>query len=133
MDREYVDLQVNGYMGIDFSAPDLTIEDIHKVSTFLSEKGVVAYCPTVVTSSTEVYRHNLPLIASVTKNGGPGAQVLGVHLEGPFLSPETGARGIHQAQHIRRPDISFYQQLEELCEGSQALITIAPDQAGAAK
>jgi N-acetylglucosamine-6-phosphate deacetylase len=131
MDLSYVDIQVNGYSGIDFSNPCLTLDDIRTVSRMLREKGVVGYCPTMITSSMETYKHNLPLIAKAAQENSEGAAVLGVHLEGPFISPEDGARGIHQAKYVMPPDRELFEQLADLSENTQAIITIAPDQPGA--
>lgn len=149
MEPKYVDLQVNGYRGINFSGPDITLDDVLHVGELLSGQGVAAYCPTVITSSIETYRRNLPLIAAAacqdsgsfedtgsskaagSATGNNRAKILGVHLEGPFISPADGPRGIHQAEFVRAPDIELYEELKELCDGSLALITIAPDQPGA--
>ena len=118
-------------MGINFSNPGLKIDDIRKVSKLLWERGVAAYCPTIITSPLETYTHNLPLIAAAAGEQGEGAKVLGVHLEGPFINPESGPRGIHQAAYIRPPSRDMYQRLSDLSRNTLTIFTIAPDQPGA--
>jgi len=129
-----VDLQVNGYKGVDFSSGDLTQEDFVQACQGLFEAGTTAFLPTVITSSEDVYKHNLPIIAKVLQSkqfhcsakGG-----LGIHLEGPFISPEEGARGAHNSDWIRKPDIDYLKQLIELADGMVKLITIAAELRGA--
>jgi N-acetylglucosamine-6-phosphate deacetylase len=128
----WVDLQVNGFKGVDFSSPDLTLRGIESVGAQLLQHGVVGYCPTLISSPLEVYRHNLPLIAEASKST-KGAQILGVHLEGPFISPDNGARGIHPQDCVKLPSIELF---EKFCSWSQekiVLVTLAPELKGAMK
>eukprot|EP00475_Leptophrys_vorax_P015429 TRINITY_DN21777_c0_g1_i1.p1 TRINITY_DN21777_c0_g1~~TRINITY_DN21777_c0_g1_i1.p1 ORF type:complete len:471 (+),score=93.53 TRINITY_DN21777_c0_g1_i1:107-1519(+) len=81
----YIDVQLNGAFGIDFSSPDLTENDVSYVSQRLLEHGVTAYCPTMITSTKETYHRNLPMLAPKQGNR-TRAHVLGAHLEGPFMS-----------------------------------------------
>lgn len=126
----FVDLQVNGLRGVDFCSPRLTLEQIEQVSVALHTRGVVAYCPTVITSPMEVYERNLPILARAC-DCTTGAQVLGIHLEGPFLSPEDGARGVHPRQHIVEPSQAFFDRLRNLAEDRIAILTLAPERPGA--
>jgi N-acetylglucosamine-6-phosphate deacetylase len=126
----WVDLQVNGFKGVDFSSPDLTLRGIESVGRQLLQHGVVGYCPTLISSPLEVYRHNLPLIAQASKSKN-GARILGVHLEGPFISPDSGARGIHPQDCVELPSIELF---EKFCSWSQekiVLVTLAPELKGA--
>lgn len=126
----FVDLQVNGLRGIDFSGPDLTIEQVGEISRSLLARGVVAYCPTLITSSMEIYRRNLPILAKAC-DAAEGASVLGIHLEGPFISPEEGARGVHPRRHVVEPSIALFDQLRDLAEDRIAILTLAPERPGA--
>jgi len=124
----FVDLQVNGYRGIDFSAPGLTEEQVLSVSRDLLQMGVVAYCPTVITSPLEVYRENLPVLAKAI-DAWQGAKILGIHLEGPFINPE--AKGVHPRDHIHAPDIEWFEQLQRWARGRIAILSLAPEMPGA--
>lgn len=128
----FVDLQVNGCRGIDFSALGLTAEHVRDAAAWLYERGTLAFCPTVITSSMEVYRHVLPLLAEAA--AAPAAAVsraLGIHLEGPFISPEDGALGAHPREHTRLPSLSLFDELYTLARGQIALLTLAPELPGA--
>jgi N-acetylglucosamine-6-phosphate deacetylase len=126
-----IDLQVNGYKGVDFSGVDLTEEDFARACRELLDAGTTAFLPTLITSSAAVYEHNLPLIAKVIREKEFVGRVLGIHLEGPFISLQDGARGAHDAQWVRKPDVAYFQELIDLAQGTVRLLTIAADQDGA--
>ncbi|MCU0915166.1 MAG: amidohydrolase family protein [Planctomycetes bacterium] len=127
-----VDLQVNGYQGIDFSGASLTEEEFVQACRELLEAGATAFLPTLITSPTEVYERNLPILANVLSREEFQGRVLGVHLEGPFISTEDGARGAHSIQWVRKPDPNYLQELVRWSQGTIRLLTIAADQEGAA-
>jgi len=122
----FVDLQVNGYKGVDFSDPNLTLESITSVSIELCKFGIIGYCPTLISSSLKTYKHNLPLI-SEAMNQEVGAQILGIHLEGPFINPENGVRGIHPKENIISPSIDLFEKFQEWARNQIILITLAPE------
>lgn len=122
----YIDLQINGGFGIDFTYNVNNVEGgINKVAKKLLEFGVTSFCPTLVTSPAETYKKILPNIKR-TKGGEQGAAVLGIHLEGPFISPSK--KGAHPEEHIKQLEKGFqslidtYGSLENVC-----LITLAPE------
>ncbi len=129
--RGLVDLQVNGHKGVDFSGDDLTKEDFARACRQLLAAGTTAFLPTLITSPARIYERNLPLIADVLDQQEFRGRVLGVHLEGPFISREDGARGAHTAEWVRKPDISYLETLIRLANGRIRLLTIAADQDGA--
>jgi N-acetylglucosamine-6-phosphate deacetylase len=125
----FVDIQVNGFLGTDFSSPDITREDVHSVCDALCERGTVAFCPTIITSALQVYERNLPLLASVMEEREEGAQILGVHMEGPFLDSE--ARGAHPEEFLCEPDVAMFKRWQELADGKVSILTVAPELPGA--
>lgn len=128
----FVDLQVNGCRGVDFSSPSLTAEDIRAAAAWLYGRGTLAFCPTVITADLAVYRHVLPLLARVMAEQSRGtAQMLGIHLEGPFISPEDGAVGAHPREHTRLPSLALFNELYALAEEHVSLLTLAPELPGA--
>jgi len=129
--KGFVDLQINGFWGIDFSAPGLKLAEIRRVVEALLERGTVAFCPTIITSPLEVYEQNLPVLARAMDDPELAPHLLGVHLEGPFISPRDGARGAHSREHVRPPDPALYQRLQELAADRISLVTLAPEQPGA--
>jgi len=126
-----VDLQVNGYRGVDFSGTDLTHENFTLACRELLNAGTTAFLPTLITSAAGIYERNLPIIASVMDADEFQGRVLGIHLEGPFISSQDGARGAHDARWVRKPDVAYLEELIRLADGKVRLITIAADQDGA--
>lgn len=91
-----------GGFGIDFTHNVDNVQNgINKVAKKLLEFGVTSFCPTLVTSPSETYYKILPNMKK--RNGGRhGAAVLGVHIEGPFISPSK--KGAHPENYIRQFD-----------------------------
>uniref|UniRef100_A0A1B6CCK2 Amidohydrolase-related domain-containing protein n=1 Tax=Clastoptera arizonana TaxID=38151 RepID=A0A1B6CCK2_9HEMI len=122
----YIDVQINGGFGTDFSYNiDDTERGLSNVAKKILAHGVTSFCPTLVTSSSEVYKKVLPKIQKKTGGHG-GAAVLGVHLEGPFISPDK--KGAHNLNEIKdftqgyKTVIDIYGSLENV-----AIITLAPE------
>jgi N-acetylglucosamine-6-phosphate deacetylase len=100
----FIDVQVNGYKGTDFSSLGLTAATCTiACRDYLAESGCVGFCPTVITSTMEVYEHVLPLLVQVLCLPEFEDSLLGLHLEGPFISKEPGACGAHKGECIRDP------------------------------
>ena len=127
----FVDIQVNGYAGVDFSHPNLTMDDLESVCDALYLRGTAAFLPTVITSPIEIYKRNLPLIARAMRTGALKGRLLGIHLEGPFISRELGFRGVHDPRYMLESDTSLLRRLQELAEGKIRLITLAAELPGA--
>jgi N-acetylglucosamine-6-phosphate deacetylase len=126
-----VDLQVNGFRGVDFSSPQLTLEQVVEVAERLAEAGTSAFLATMITSPQEVYRRNLPILAAAANHPRLKGRLLGVHLEGPFLNPAEGARGAHNPDWMITGNVNRLRELIELGGGTIRLLTIAADIDGA--
>jgi len=126
-----IDIQVNGYKGHDLYS-DLTVDDVVAVAEELAEAGVTGFCPTVTTGGHATMKSSLETIAAA-RRGSPVAHgaIVGIHLEGPYISPEDGPRGAHPAQHVRKPDWEEFMTFQEAAQGGIRYITLAPDQPGA--
>lgn len=127
----FVDLQVNGYLGCDFGGLELTDETFADACRKLLAQGTAAFLPTVSTAPMAVYERNLPIIARAIESEEFGGRLLGIHVEGPFLSPEPGARGAHNPEWIRDGDVELLDRLLALAGGHVSLLTVAPEAAGA--
>ena len=127
----FVDLQINGFAGINFSHPGLSIEDVRRAVSLLAARGTVAFCPTIVTAALDVYEQNLPVLAHAMADPALRPHILGIHLEGPFISPLDGPRGAHPKQHVRTPDPALLTHWHELANGHIRLLTLAPELDGA--
>ena len=129
--KGFVDLQVNGYLGIDFSAPGLSLDRVRQVVFTLRDRGTAAFCPTMITSSMEIYRQNLPVLADAIEDKDLQPHLLGLHLEGPFISPLDGARGAHPRSSVLPPSVDIYKRLQEWARNQISLLTLAPEMPGA--
>src|SRR3990172_6716789 len=128
----FVDLQVNGYAGVDFSSRELTLAQITTATQALYAQGTLACLPTIITAPWAVYQHVLPCLAQAIASPQGRPHLLGIHLEGPYISPEDGARGVHPKAHVRLPSCREFEALFELAEGRIRLLTLAPELPGAA-
>jgi N-acetylglucosamine-6-phosphate deacetylase len=117
----FVDLQVNGFGGIDFLEADT--EGYRRAGEALLETGVTSYLPTFITAPEEQLLVSLREVPA----GSDGPRILGVHLEGPFLSALR--LGIHSAADRRDPDQHLLERL--LAAGAVRLVTLAPELPGA--
>ena len=121
-----IDVQVNGYGGPEFNSADLTPEKVFQISGAMDRFGVVRFCPTLTTEGFEVLRHGLRTIAAACESSPQLARrIPAVHLEGPYISTEDGARGAHPPQHCRQPDWDEFQRLQEAAGGRIGILTMA--------
>lgn len=122
----FVDLQVNGYLGCDFSAPDLTAEAFEDAAGRLLAAGTAGFLATLITAPTALYERNLPLLAEAA--GGPrlGGRVLGIHIEGPFLA-RGPAIGAHRPEHVQPADTDTLARLADLADGHLRMLTLSPE------
>ncbi|MFA9429503.1 N-acetylglucosamine-6-phosphate deacetylase [Egicoccus sp. AB-alg2] len=122
--RGFVDLQVNGFAGVDVLAADA--DGLREAGRAMAATGVQAWQPTLITSAEPDTLRALRALATVGEDPG-GARILGVHLEGPFLAPER--LGTHPAEHRREPDRALLLRL--LAAGPVTYVTLAPERPGA--
>jgi N-acetylglucosamine-6-phosphate deacetylase len=127
----FVDLQVNGHNGIDFSSPDLTREQFISASKALINQGTVVFLPTVITSSVSTFERNLKLIAGAIRHKDLEKHIPGIHLEGPFISGKEGAVGAHNPEWVQKPNIPLLDKFIRWSDGTIKLMTIAAEPEGA--
>jgi len=130
MDKSYVDLQINGYMGVDFSDPALTEDQFLTAADHIFASGTSLFLPTIVTSPREVYLRNLGIMRRAAESRGLLKNIPGAHLEGPFISPEPGAVGAHIPEYVRRPDCAFFDEIMERSGNYVRILTVAPEVPG---
>lgn len=128
----FIDVQVNGFAGVDYNDPASSAEDIAKSIRTMFSTGVTRLFPTVITGSEERMvssLRNLALAkAEFTRNGLPEAQAMeAFHVEGPHISPEDGPRGAHPLEHVRPPDFAEFQRWQEAADGNIRLVTVSPE------
>ncbi len=126
------DLQINGCDGHDFSGERLTAEAVHHVVAVCRAHGIAALCPTLVTNSFEALAHGVSTLRRACESDRTLARaVAGIHLEGPYISPEDGPRGAHARRHVRPPDWEEFRRLQDAAGGHIRLVTLAPEYDGA--
>jgi N-acetylglucosamine-6-phosphate deacetylase len=118
----FVDIQVNGFGGVDFL--DADSDGYQRAGEALLETGVTAYLPTFITAPEEQLHAALREVPART-NGGP--RILGIHVEGPFLAPKR--LGTHPPLARRDPDPALLERL--LDSGRIRMVTLAPELPGA--
>ncbi len=130
----FVDLQVNGFIGVDFSSAALTEEAFLHAGHALIARGTAAFLPTLITGSEAVLHRNLTVIVSALKKDATLARhVPGIHLEGPFISREPGAVGAHDPAAVHAPDVALFDRLCAWSDGRLRLLTLAAELPGAAE
>lgn len=123
----FVDLQVNGSFGVDAASEPGRVSELSKK---LLATGTTSYLAAVISSPLALYRQTLPKLADLTRETTvDGAEILGVHLEGPFISVEK--KGAHPAENIVPPDTGLLNELLDL--GPVRMLTLAPELEGAAR
>lgn len=120
------DLQVNGFGGVDFNAPDLTSDLVADALARMRSTGVTRCLPTLITSSLDEFSASARVIA---RTSDPA--IAGIHMEGPYLSPEDGARGAHRRECIRGASRDDFRRRQDAAEGRIVLVTLAPEVEGA--
>jgi N-acetylglucosamine-6-phosphate deacetylase len=128
----FFDLQVNGFAGTDFNRPGLTPEELRRAVEALWRTGVTQFLPAVITAAVPDLCGTLRAIARARAEDAVVRRAIpGIHLEGPFLSPEDGPRGSHPAAWIQDPDWELFQRLQAAADGLIRLVTLAPERPGA--
>lgn len=128
-----MDVHTHGAAGFDVMQADAS--QLGKIQTFIARHGVTSYFPSTVTAPLDSTLHALERLANAVesakaKNGGnKGAQPLGIHLEGPFLSHER--RGMHPARDLMKPSVGAFDKFWQAARGHIRLLTIAPELEGA--
>ncbi len=127
-----IDLQINGINGIDFNNPALTVQEIVDATHYLLSKGVTTFLPTVITNSdANICKIVHTIYRTCVADPVVNDCIWGIHLEGPFISPVTGAKGAHDEKYIKAPDWELFNKFQEAAGGKIKLTTIAPEWEGA--
>lgn len=146
----FIDLQVNGYAGIDYSGaglgavpaggtgsapgerPDGPDGPVERVVRAIAASGTTRHLATIITGPRDRITTNCAAIAAAVQTSTwVRTAVVGIHVEGPFISPEDGPRGAHDPKHVRKPDWNEFSSWQEAAEGLIRVVTVAPETEGA--
>lgn len=127
----WVDIQVNGFAGVDYNAPAAPHDEIARSVHVLYSAGVTRFYPTVITGGPDDMLAALKNLTRAKETLAEGAAMDGFHVEGPHISPDDGPRGAHPRRWVRPPDIEEFRRWQDATGGRIRLVTLAPEWPGA--
>jgi N-acetylglucosamine-6-phosphate deacetylase len=122
----FVDIQVNGFLGVDFNNPQASVDDIGRALDAMIAAGVTRCLPTVVTGAPGDMVACLRNLRQAQTTLRWGKAIAGFHVEGPHIGAEDGPRGAHPARWVRPPDLAEFHRWQEATDGNIRLITLSP-------
>jgi len=120
----FVDLQVNGFAGVDFNSPTAEIENAFAK---LFSTGVTRFFPTVITGAPDAMLAALRNLAAARESLPYGQAIEAIHVEGPHISPADGPRGAHPKEWVRPPDFAEFQRWQDATQGLVRIVTLSPE------
>ena len=127
-----VDIQVNGFAGFDLNVSTVTTSDVINLVRELWSVGTGFLCPTIVTASFDDISNSIGAIVEACHSDTTTAHsIIGIHIEGPYISPQDGPRGAHPLEHVRKPNWDEFRRLQDKAEGMIKIVTLAPEISGA--
>ena len=120
----FVDLQVNGFAGVDYNAV-VSVEQIVQSFEAMEGTGVGLCLPTIITSTYEHFRDCAGRLIATRH-----PIVAGIHMEGPYISPEEGFRGAHPLSCVVAPSLDDFARRQDAAEGHIRLVTLAAEVPG---
>src|ERR1035438_8823040 len=121
----WIDLQVNGFAGVDYNDPHASQEEIARSIQVLFCTGVTRFYPTVITGPPPAMKAALRNLARAVESLPDGEAIEGFHVEGPFISAEDGPRGAHPLRWVRPPDFDEYRRWQHATDGRVRIVTLA--------
>ncbi len=123
----WIDLQVNGFAGVDYNSPTASPEQIGHSIREMFRTGVTRFFPTVITGSPQDMTAALRNLAQAKEQIPEGPAMEAFHLEGPYISAEDGPRGAHPAAWVRPPDLDEFRRFQDAAGGHIRLVTLSPE------
>ncbi|MEO8077358.1 MAG: amidohydrolase family protein [Acidobacteriota bacterium] len=123
----WIDIQVNGFAGVDYNSPTVSLEEIARSLQVQFSTGVTRLYPTVITGSPVSMRASLANLARAKDAVLHGEAIEGFHVEGPHISPDDGPRGAHPRHWVRPPDLEEFRAWQDAAHGYIRLVTVAPE------
>jgi N-acetylglucosamine-6-phosphate deacetylase len=128
----FIDIQVNGFAGLDFNRGDFRAHELISACRAILRTGVTRFCPTLISAPMDQLCGAVREIRhACEKDDLVREMVLGIHLEGPYISSEDGPRGAHPRSHVSKPNWEEFERLLQLSNGGIRLVTVAPELPGA--
>lgn len=122
-----IDLQVNGFAGHDLNGPDASPDAVIAVTAALARVGTTSYVPTIITDAEPAMTRAVRAVAEARRiDPATRHAVPFLHLEGPCISPQDGARGVHPAEQVRPPDLAEFARIQHAADGLVGMVTLSP-------
>lgn len=123
-----IDLQVNGYAGVDFNADGLTETGLTEACALMKAHGVAKFLPTVITAELDAMCRRLAALRDLS-NSLPIARemVAGIHIEGPFINEQPGYVGAHPVAAVQPANVAVMERLLEAAGPLARIVTLAPE------
>ena len=116
-------IDVHCHGGLGFDTNDANEEGLVKWAKGLLNEGITGFCPTTVTQSVEILTNAVANVANVVKKGYEGAEILGIHFEGPYLNMKN--KGAQPPEYIVTPTVEQFKKYQEAANGLIKIITMA--------
>jgi N-acetylglucosamine-6-phosphate deacetylase len=123
----FIDLQVNGYAGVDYNDPAAPHDAIERSLRAQFATGVTRLFPTVITGPPDAMTACLCNLAAARGEVPGGQAIEGFHVEGPHISAEDGPRGAHPREWVRPPDFDEFQRWRAAAGGLLRIVTLSPE------
>lgn len=124
----YVDLQLNGYFGVDFNDETITDVQLKTVCERLAIDGVDAVLATIITATpTQMLARIRKVVQFCEMYPAESKVIAGLHIEGPFISPEKGYVGAHPKACVHAADLDLTKQMIDAGGGRVRMLTLAPE------
>ena len=132
------DIQINGFAGFDFNSPpdSWSVDALMRLRNALARRGILKALPTFITGDPEITIRRAAAYAEVLESEPELERAFpGLHIEGPFISPEDGPRGAHPKEYCTTPKElpDFLDRVNDACRGRLLILTLAPELPGAMK
>jgi N-acetylglucosamine-6-phosphate deacetylase len=122
----WIDLQVNGFAGVDYNDPLTRHDDIACSIRGLFATGVTRFYPTVITGPPDRMESALRNLSQAKDELAEGAAMDGFHVEGPHISAEDGPRGAHPRAWVRKPDFEEFRRWQDAAGNRVRIVTLSP-------
>lgn len=127
----FIDLQVNGFAGADYCSAETPLDAIARSLEAQFACGTTRIFATVITGSPGGMLEAIRNLARARRELPFGRAIEGIHVEGPFISPNDGPRGAHPRESVRPPDLDEFRRWQDAAEGLVRMVTVSPEWPGA--
>ncbi len=123
----WIDIQVNGFAGVDYNRPDAPHSEIARSIHALFATGVTRFYPTVITGAPDDMESALRNLSRAKDSLPEGGAIEGFHVEGPHIGIDDGPRGAHPKRWVRKPDFDEFRRWQHAAANRIRIVTISPE------